>query len=129
LVRDQGVGGSNPLLRSAAKRRWKIGRLENSAVHHTEAPTEKSQNYELTVPEVRCAKRRGGFVGFDVAEVMQADYVVRRGRCINDRFGPDSVLIEAPGHRQASIAIHALVGDCHAAPIRGALKVFPACIA
>ena len=43
-------------------------------------------------------KRRHGFVGFDIAEVMQTYYVLFRPCIVNDGLGPDSVLVEAPSH-------------------------------
>src|ERR1035437_3639979 len=63
-------------------------------------------------------KRRHRIVGFDIGEVMQTYHILSRWCFINDRFGPDTMLVEAPGQRQPAAPVYALVVDRHAALFR-----------
>src|ERR1035441_6694905 len=60
-------------------------------------------------------KRRDWLAVFDVAEVMQTDHIVFRGRFVDDGLGPDTMLVESPGYGQPAGAVYALVVYRHAA--------------
>ena len=64
--------------------------------------------------EIGRVKRRYGLWACRAAEVMQADDVLFCGGVVDDRLGPDAMLVEAPGYREARRPVDSFVGKCNA---------------